>query len=450
MLFNFAVARTTFLAWLHLPSMKAFDSLGLPFIRSFIPVIPCGLLLAYVGLQMEVSIRGNRLLWILMAALQLAAAATFPYATLVMAGTTAVSIFAKPIRIREVGSWAIPLIYAASCALLDCAVLLRGSVGFYENRSPAIHLQPHLLPHLIGGNWFVVVLLTTLVSLDKSLQKEIRWTLVGLGASNALVMLGDAVVPATKILLSHHAGYFVNLTIATLLTFLAASIFAKVTVPRWAFRFAFASALLFILVNAVMTVSGNYRAFLAINKDVQELADSREIWAAGPNDLVIARSLTVDDSCGWVPLMTHSPELFCTDAEVMLTPQQNRELHRLRQAFYLYFTGEDSTSLRLQLSTADPSALMYRLGYWAEAVSHSVEERQQGVQQIKTDLLPLLENVEKKNSASVGFFRSFRRIIVVDKQEDHTFSDQRLAEYLNPERQQQFKDLAISVYAPRF
>jgi len=449
MLFNFGVAKTILVAWLHLPSMKAFDVLSLPFMRAFVPIIPCGLLLAYLGSQMEALIR-NKVFWILMGILQLAAVLIFPYATLLMAGITAVSLFAKPIRIREVGSWAIPLIYAVSCAVLDAVVLLRGSVGFYENRSPAIHFQPHLLPQLVGGNWVVVVSLTALVALSKNLEKEIKWPLIGLGASNALVMLGDAVVPATRILLSHHGGYFVHLTTATLLTFIVASISLEARCPRWALRVAFTSILIFILVNAALVVSGTYRTFSQINGDVAELAGSRLLWTPGPGDLVITRSRSVDDMCGWVPLMSTSSVLFCTDAEVMLTPHENRDLHRLRQAFYLFFTGENSTTLNRELSTPDPSALMYRLGYWAEAVSHSMEERHQGIEEIKTDLLPLLEKVEKKDISSADLFRKFERIVVIDKQQDHAFAEERITEYLRPERKQHFGDFAISFYTPKF
>jgi len=148
--------------------------------------------------------------------------------------------------------------------------------------------------------------------------------------------------------------------------------------------------------------------------------------------------------------MSTSSVLFCTDAEVMLTPHENRDLHRLRQAFYLFFTGENSTTLNRELSTPDPSALMYRLGYWAEAVSHSMEERHQGIEEIKTDLLPLLEKVVKKDISSADLFRKFERIVVIDKQQDHAFAEERITEYLRPERKQHFGDFAISFYTPKF
>jgi hypothetical protein len=134
MLFNFGMARTLVLAWAHLPSLEAFTNIGLPFMRAFVPVTPCVLLLMYLGLQMEALRRDRIILWAAMAFLQLLALAVFPYATLLMAGITAVSIFGKPIRLRAVETWKIPLIYAIVCTLLDCAFLLHGALGFYENR----------------------------------------------------------------------------------------------------------------------------------------------------------------------------------------------------------------------------------------------------------------------------------------------------------------------------
>ena len=92
MLANFGVLKTLFLAWVHLPSLEGFQLLGLPFMRAFIPIIPSVFVLAYLGLQMEALRRKSIFLWIGMGTLQLLALAIFPYATLMMAGMTAVSL----------------------------------------------------------------------------------------------------------------------------------------------------------------------------------------------------------------------------------------------------------------------------------------------------------------------------------------------------------------------
>jgi hypothetical protein len=263
-------------------------------------------------------------------------------------------------------------------------------------------------------------------------------------------MLGDAVVPATKILLSHHAGYFVHTTVAILITFLAATVFGPwLNTRSWTARGVIALVLLLILVNGVLMVSGTYRGLLDTNRDAVQLSDLQRSLNSNNQDLVIARSKDVDDACGWIPLFSTSPVLFCTDAEVMLTPQQNRDIHRFRQALYLYFIGEDSDALQRKLSVPDPALLMYRLGYWAEAVSTSAEERQQGVRQIQTDLIPVLHKVEKRDAAVSAFFRDYTRIIVIDKQRDRSFDPDRLGSFLELEGQQDFKDFVVFFYRPR-
>jgi hypothetical protein len=342
-----------------------------------------------------------------------------------------------------------PLVYGVTCVALDCGFLFHSSLSFYENRSPAFLVQPQLLPHLIGGNWLLVCALTVSVTLVKTLAPEVKWPLIGLGASTALLMLGDTLVPATKILLSHHAGYFVHTTVAILLTFLAASLTSDRHNPPWTIRGVIALLSFAILVNAVLMVRGTYLGYLELNREVVELSHLQSTWEPSKGDLVVARSKGVDDACGWMPLMSAPPVLFCTDAEVMLAPLQNREVHRFRQALYLYFIRENSSSLQRELSIPDPSSLMYGLGYWAEAVSHSADERKQGLNQIQTDLIPLLEKVEKHDIAVTSFLHNFTRIVVIDKQQDHTFAADRLTSFLKLEGQKETENFLVLFYKPK-
>ena len=53
MLFNFSALQPLLSAWLHLPSLAGFETIELPFMRAFIPVMPVVLLLAYLALQIS-------------------------------------------------------------------------------------------------------------------------------------------------------------------------------------------------------------------------------------------------------------------------------------------------------------------------------------------------------------------------------------------------------------
>jgi len=448
MLFNFGVLKTLALAWIHLPSLAGFNALALPFMRAFIPVIPVALLVAYLGLQTKALQEKRIHLWIAMAFLQLMALAVFPYATLMMAGLTAISVLFH-IRTADKNTWVIPIVYGAACALLDGDFVWHSSLGFYDKHASAIHIQPHLLPKFIGGNWLLMVGLTAGIGISRKLPSPIRWTLFGLGATNVLLMLGDVVVPASTILLSHHADHFVHTTSVLLATFLLADALARVPDKIRMVRSILAFLLVMVFLTGGLLAVGNYQGTLTVNREIIELARLQHKWNVGEGDLVIARSKDVDDVCGWMVLLSKAPTLFCTDAEVMLTPQQNRDIQRFREALYLYLTGNDSNSLQRALATQDPSRLMYRLGYWAEATSLSAEERKNGIRAIQTGLVPWLERVQSDNITVNNFFHNSHKIVVVDDNQNPSFDPDRLASFLNLEEQQRSGDFVLFVFNPK-
>ena len=205
---------------------------------------------------------------------------------------------------------------------------------------------------MIGGNWLLLVALTVAVAFAKPLVFELKWPLVGLGATNALFMLGDVIVPSTAILLSHHVSHFLHMTIAILTPFLISAAFPAFPVnPRIA-HIVLGFLMVLTLLNGALLEAGTYQQFLQQNREIVELSQLQRLINPTDRDLLIAPSETVDDSCGWVALMSPSPVLFCTDAEVMLTPQQNRDIHRFRQAVYLYLTGKNSDLMQRALAGA--------------------------------------------------------------------------------------------------
>jgi len=455
MLFNFGILKTLLIAWAHLPSMARFETIGLPFMRAFVPVMPVTLLVAYLGLQMEALRRGNAILiWVGMGVLQLVALASFPYATLMMAGITAVSAIWQIVFSGNRWAGLVVTIYGVVCAVVDAVFALGGSLGFYGNHSSSIRFQPAVLPHLVGGNWLILAILTTAAIVSKKVSPDVKWPLVGLGATNLVLMLGDAIVPAQTILLSHHAAHFIHSTIAILLIFLLSAALASPQLEpnRWKYHvgIAIACAVSMVALNGLLLSLGTYRGYLTYNRQEAALAQT----LAGPfrplqGDLVIARAQVVDDQCGWIFLLTQSQVLYCTDAEVMLTVRQNVDIHRFRQAIYLYLTGRDSNWLRRMLAGPTRLNVMYGLGYWAEAASHSRSEQADGVLAVEHELIPLLEKIEQRDDGVGRFFQQFRRIVVVDNQEDPTFSQERMMSFLKLESEQQTGQLECRIYTPR-
>lgn len=445
-LVNLGMAKVLIAAWIH-ASASSFQNVGLPFMRAFSPQIPIPLLLGYLGLQIGV-LRGNRVYgWAGMAALQLLALATFPYATLMMVGITLTS--ALWMLSNDRGAWPRPLAYAAVCAVLDGAFLRRGSMNLYESHASVFHLQLGLLPHLAGGVWLLLCLLTIATVLSKTLPPEIKWPLIGLGAINLSLMLGDAVIPATFLLLSHHAGYFANTTAAVLLTFLAggAAVRFREKAPRM--RVAICILLGVLALNGMLVAEETYRKFLPLNRQQAGLTRLLNSLPQAAGDLFIARSLVVDDACGWSALLSRAPVLFCTDAEIMLTPPQNRDIQRVRQALYLYFSGKDSSYLQRIINDANPAGPMFQLGLWAEAVSSSKEEQNSGLRTIQQDLLPDLERVESHDVAVFDFLRQFRRVIVLDDLQNPAFPPDRLASFLERQEERRVDNWVAVSFTPK-
>jgi len=202
--------------------------------------------------------------------------------------------------------------------------------------------------------------------------------------------------------------------------------------------------------NGFLLSLGTYRGHLAYNQEQASLAKALTgPFRTAPGTLVVAGSQTVDDSCGWIYTLTQNQVLFCTDAEIMLTPQQDLEIHRFRQAIYLYLNGQGSDSLRRSLAGEHSLGVLYYLGYWAEAASLSPQEHADGVRAVEHELIPWVERVEHHDEAVANFFRQFPRIVVVDNAGNPTFSDDRLDAFLKLQSEQHADDVRLRTYTAR-
>lgn len=88
--------------------------------------------------------------------------------------------------------------------------------------------------------------------------------------------------------------------------------------------------------------------------------------------------------------------LYCRNAQVLLSPEQNQQVHRFRQALYLYFINLDSRWVEHVLE--DPHAIteLSRLTFLGQ-VTVNPADRQQGIDAVRNELIPLLIKVENKD-----------------------------------------------------
>jgi hypothetical protein len=350
---NFGLLKPLVLAWIHLPSLQGFETVGLAYARPFFAQLPVPLLLAYLGLQMSL-LRAQRFrIWAGMGLLQLLAFAIFPYTTLMMAGITIVAtVWLIVARFQSV-PWRSLIIYGIFCATVDLLYLLHGAVTHEPQAQQSVfHFEFAVLPHLIGGMWMILGFLTLAAALVRALPTEAKWPLVGLGLSNMGLLLGD--VFDNSLSISHHAGYFVHTTVAVLLTFILSAVCVRLRATARYSRFALGVVVILLAVNAMLLAAATYRVFLPLNQQLAEAASLLKSIPVGADDLLIVPAKIADDTCEWVPLVSSAKVLFCRNAGGLLTPNQNNTIQRFRQALYLYFTGMDSR--QLERIAEDPKA----------------------------------------------------------------------------------------------
>ena len=444
MFFNFGIARSCFAAWIHLPSLQGFREVEFPYIRPFFPQLPIPLLLLYLGVQIKALQQRSTWAWTALVSIQLVAFTIFPYDTLMMAGITAVALAGVWLE-RKQFPWATALLYGMACGVCDLLFFLHGA-GVARTGSSGqytlIHIQLSTLPHRIGGMWLLLAALTASVFFIRDLSPEVKWPLAGLGATNLLLMLGDAFFSETLLQVSVHAGYFIHFSASILLMFLVATAFRylKRTNPRW--RLVVVAMIGLLVLDGALVAQGTYLTSLPQNRESAALARAMQADPPHPDDLVVARAVVVDDDCAWVPLITDSHVLFCRNAQVLLSPEQNSDIHRLRQALYLYFTGRDSDWVDHVIQDPGAQNDLLRLMFLGQATSDP-SDRAVGIKELRTDLIPRLVSVQQKDSEIRAFFSPYKRVFVVDSFAHPTFVLPRLSSFLQIEQQTRTGDLLL-------
>lgn len=431
--------------WIHLS--PAWISGGLPYIRPFAPQMVVPLLLCYCSLQIRALNGKNIAVWGFMALLQFVAFTAFPYGTLMMAGTTAAAslwyIFNRP---RE-SAWILVLGFLLVCAAADIGFAVHGASGFhysFPGETSLIRFQPSLVAKSIGKLWLVTAILVAATAFSRKLRPELKWPLVGLGLSNMFFVLGDAVIPERIFYLSDHIGHFYQPTIAILLIFLVSAYLPGGPRPLQRTRTVSLAIVGLCFIYGFLMAEGNYRTNLGYNVVQADLASWFGRGEVSAHDLVITQfSGTQYDACEWIPLLSEAEVLYCRNAQLALTPEQNRDVQRLREVLYLYFGGKDH-------QWVETAAGFERYGLYGELSSfRGPGERDARIIALRQEMLPLFERIENEDPSIHSFFRRFRRVWIIREKQNPFFVDTRLATYLNLEGQQASGSLQITSSEPK-
>lgn len=440
MLFNFGMMTQSIRAWMHFPSLSGFEAVQLMYIRPFFPQIAIPLLLSYMGLQIHALQKKAIAPWVLMALVQCFAFAVFPYTVVMMAGTTAVAASWRVLSRTHKPAWRIVLGYALACFLLDSAFLLYKFAGFrtgLPGQKSLIHVQLSLLPLMIGKLWVLMGLLVGAILASRKLAPDVKWTLAGMGVTNMLFVLADAVVPESTLMLSDHAGYFVHSTIVILFTFAVSAYIPSQGKVSILLRRAALAIAGFCLFNSVLVAEASTRQNLPDNLEQADMARWFERGQVSRSDLVIAQY----DACAWVPLLSDAESLFCRPAQCLLTPQQNLQLQRFREVLYLYFIGKDQQWLHT-------TTQLERYGFYFELTAKGAE-RNQRIDAVRSQMRPFFDQVERGDPGVREFFHRFRKVWIVQQAQSPLFVDSRLSSYLDIQERERVGGLVITSSAPK-
>ncbi|HWZ83193.1 MAG TPA: hypothetical protein VNW47_11235 [Terriglobales bacterium] len=442
--FNFGVLKALASAWLHFPSMSGFAELSLPFIRVIFPQVPLALMFFYLALQTRALDSWHWREWTGMFFLQAIAFAMFPYATLIMAGTTCVAALAVLVEKRTLNRFLILATYGVACGIFDVAfLLLHLSGGAQHAKLGLISIHPSRAFELAGGALLLLVVLTIATAISPPVGSRTgKWTVAGLGIANILLMLGDSVF-SPALLVSHHGGYFIHTTISLETTYLVAVAFDRFPRKSMWLRRACLAAIALATATGLLLAFSDYRHSFPENSKNLELASAMRSLNLTKGDLVIARAESVDDSCSWVPLFTDANTLFCRSAQYEMSAEQKRTLYRMRQAFYLYFVGDSSVAVDQVASGSTNLVDQDRLAFAGEVNPADRERWDEARAAIRSDLVPVLADVEQRKPQVQTLLSTYRRILVVDDARKPAFVRKSLSQYLAIDSESRFGDVVL-------
>jgi hypothetical protein len=189
---------------------------------------------------------------------------------------------------------------------------------------------------------------------------------------------------------------------------------------------------------------GNYRTNLPFNLAQADLANWFSHEEVSDHDLVITQYAgTQCDACEWIPLLSRAEVLYCRNAQLALTPEQNRDVQRFREVLYLYFIGKDQQWL-------ETTTQFEWYGLYGEVSSfRKPEERITRITTLRHEMRPLFDRISHDDPSVHNFFRRFRRVWVIGNRQNPAFVDARLGSYLDLKEQQTAGRLLITPADPR-
>lgn len=421
MFVSFDALPLEFAVYLHPLNTAIRSSFSLPFIRMFFPQVAIPLLLFYF-LNLYRASQTNRIAnysWMFL--LQFATFLIFPFATVFMALASALFVLFNFRNCRP----QLPkfILVGFLSALIDTGYVIaalqdQGHTSYEAIGLPSIiRINPSQLRPHFGGTVFLLGMCGLLLLLvAKTSAGKLA---ASLGLANLIMLFSDVAVDP-RFLVSHHAGYFVQIALALEIVLIFWGL-RPVLSPRMAPLLSIGLAA-FAVLNGAWGAWSTVRSHSKTNESFSSFAQVISGLRVGSQDLVVAPAVFVDDVSTTVPLVSTAHVLYTRNAEILLDRTQVNEVQRERQAVYLYLTGHDSKWMAqgLKADPIPPGMLTLANGFTLQ----NRGSRREVEADIRENLGPFLIQLEKGTVPK--FLTTVRRILVVDSVESPLFDESRV------------------------
>jgi len=418
--FSLSTLKINMVDWLHLPSGSIPGDLPLPFIRMFFPQIAIPLLVFYFFFCKKAWDRGYPRDFVPLVLIQIATFVSFPYGSVFIGLATFIflALIAKRLdlrtRVLQFGAMGVLSLLADALYVWLVVPHSRAATQAAPTAVPLFHFDLTQLQTDFGGT--VVLLLLFAIPLLVMRQKgSFHLLIAAIGLANVCMLLADCLIDP-RLLVSHHAGYFVQLSLG--LELCALAYWAENLFSRRLFAVGAAATSIFFVLNGVLASWAAVRRSAETNASLGQFASVMSGLNLSSEDLVIAPAKEVDDVSTTVPLLSRAHVLYTPEAEILLGPW-DESLMSERQATYLFLSGQDSSWIEMQLSKhLLPSAILTLGQRFALQYHHRPDLLEQEVRQ---NLLPRMVALDSGVIPSV--FALSHRMIVLDHIGHPTFDD---------------------------
>lgn len=431
----------------QMPSLRGFFELALPYSRFAYPQVVMPLVFTYLGFQARALGTGSRRILVLMALLQFAAFATFPYVLPVLAIGTAIALL---IILRGKSETILPfktlMIFGAACGVMDAAyVFLMGLEKSHGNVQFAIQFRPEMiLPSL--RTYVVLLLAVSVLALLSRTSLVAKAVVVGLAVSNALLAFSDVFFPPTTLLLDH-INYILVLT-----TWLPLMVVLSPWLKKFDRRPLRIALPTIIAMIALWEGFSGYRSNLPTNMTQKSAIAELGKLTLTDKDLVIGSAQFPDDISSWVPLIAHARVLYTPNGENILSAESIRTDQSFREAVYLEMSGKDHAALISMTGIGSSDSQLNAIVRHGDAGyqrSPLAADRVYVRALIRDRLGPLLARLESDPASARYLFQGYDRIVVIDSISEPVFKASALSPWLQIQQAYERNGIRIWICRPK-